>query len=231
MSRCCARPMGCLDCARHERGGRMSDLPILYSFRRCPYAMRARMAVAVSSMRVEIREVVLRDKPAEMLEISPKGTVPVLLLPNGQVIEESLDIMRWALAQNDPENWLVHVDEDLISTNDGPFKQALDRYKYPHRFGLADGLMYRDATLVHLAELNNRLADCAFLGGAERGFTDIALLPFVRQFAATDRAWFNAQPLPALQSWLTSLTQSELFAAIMTRYPQWRAGDAPTIFS
>jgi glutathione S-transferase len=193
--------------------------------------MRARMAIAASGVQVELREVVLRDKPAEMLEISPKGTVPVLLLPNGQVIEESLDIMRWALDRNDPENWLAHVDEDLIAANDGRFKQALDRYKYPHRYGLADSFAQRDPALVHLEKLNDRLADCAFLGGAKRGFTDIALLPFVRQFAATDRAWFNAQPLPALQSWLTSLTQSELFAAIMTRYPQWRAGDTPTIFS
>jgi glutathione S-transferase len=189
------------------------------------------MAVAVSGVQVELREVVLRDKPAEMLEISPKGTVPVLLLPNGQVIEESLDIMRWALDRNDSESWLAHVDEDLIADNDGPFKQALDRYKYPHRYNLADGLEHRDAALVHLEKLNDRLTDCAFLGGAKRGFTDIALFPFVRQFAATDQAWFDAQPLPALQSWLTSLIQSELFAAIMARYPQWKAGDAPMLFS
>jgi glutathione S-transferase len=193
--------------------------------------MRARMAVAVSGVQVELREVVLRDKPAEMLEISPKGTVPVLLLPNGQVIEESLDIMRWALDRNDSESWLAHVDEDLIADNDGRFKQALDRYKYPHRYNLPDGLEHRDAALVHLEKLNDRLTDCAFLGGAKRGFTDIALFPFVRQFAATDQAWFNAQPLPALQSWLTSLIQSELFAAIMARYPQWKAGDAPMLFS
>ena len=115
----------------------MAALPVLYSFRRCPYAMRARMAVAVSGAEVELREVVLRDKPPEMLEASPKGTVPVLLLPDGNVLEESLDIMRWALGRNDPENWLAHVDADLIAANDGPFKQALDRYKYPHRYDSA----------------------------------------------------------------------------------------------
>jgi glutathione S-transferase len=207
-----------------------STLPILYSFRRCPYAMRARMAIAVSGVQVELREVVLRDKPPAMLEISPKGTVPILLLPDSQVVEESLDIMLWALDRNDPENWLTPVDEVLIAANDGPFKYALDRYKYPHRYGLADGLAPRDAALEHLERLNDRLTDSAFLDGAERGFTDIALFPFVRQFAATDQGWFDAQPLPALQCWLASLIQSELFAAIMARYPQWKAGDVPALF-
>jgi glutathione S-transferase len=192
--------------------------------------MRARMAIANSSVQVELREVILRDKPGEMLEISPKGTVPVLFLPHGQVLEESLDIMRWALNRNDPENWLANVDEDLIAANDGPFKQALDRYKYPHRYGLADGFAHRDAALVHLEKLNDRLTGRVFLSGAKRGFTDTALFPFVRQFAATDQAWFETQPLPALQRWLAVLMQSELFAAIMARNPQWKPGDAPMLF-
>ncbi len=206
----------------------MTELPILYSFRRCPYAMRARMAIAVSGVKVELREVVLRDKPPEMLEASPKGTVPVLVLPKGDVIDESLDIMRWALGQNDPEDWLKKIDDALIAANDGPFKHALDRYKYPHRYDLADGLAQRDTALTHLANLNECLDVKLFLGGDQSGFTDIALFPFVRQFAATDPAWFAAQPLPALHRWLEEITGSALFASIMTRYPQWKAVDAPT---
>ncbi|MGH8335312.1 MAG: glutathione S-transferase [Gammaproteobacteria bacterium] len=205
-------------------------MPILYSFRRCPYAMRARMAVAVSGVHVELREVVLRDKPLEMLAVSPKGTVPVLVLSDGRVLEESLDIMRWVLGISDPECWLTRVDDALIAANDGPFKQALDRYKYPHRHDLPDGLKHRDAGLAHLAGLNERLASSAFLDGDRCGFTDIALFPFVRQFAATDQTWFGSHPLPALQRWLSILPQSALFAQIMTRYPQWKTGDPPTLF-
>ena len=208
----------------------MTALPILYSFRRCPYAMRARMAVAVSGVHVELREVVLRDKPAEMLEASPKGTVPVLVLRDGRVLEQSLDIMRWALAQSDPKGWLLHDDQALVLATDGPFKQALDRYKYPHRYDLTDGNAHRDAALMHLGDLNDRLAATPYLGGAQPAFTDIAIFPFVRQFAATDALWFGALPLPALQSWLAALVGSDLFAAIMTRYPQWKAGDAPVHF-
>lgn len=188
------------------------------------------MAIAVSGVKVELREVVLRDKPPEMLGVSPKGTVPVLLLPDGQVLEESLDIMRWALGQNDPENWLAEVDAELIATNDGQFKQALDRYKYPHRYNLSDGLEYREEAVVHISALDVRLSAGAFLNGPARGFNDIALFPFVRQFAATDQLWFDAQSLPSLQRWLTGSVESDLFRDIMTRYPQWRAGDAPTIF-
>lgn len=208
----------------------MTALPILYSFRRCPYAMRARMAVAVSGTPVELREVVLRDKPAEMLEASPKGTVPVLVLPDGRVLEESLDIMRWALSQCDPEDWLRHHDQNIVSASDGPFKQALDRYKYPHRYDLPDGTAHRDAALVHLGDLNDRLAAAPYLGGAQLAFTDIALFPFVRQFAATDAEWFAALPVPALQDWLSALVGSDLFVSIMTRYPQWKSGNAPVHF-
>jgi glutathione S-transferase len=192
--------------------------------------MRARMAIAVSGAQVELREVILRDKPLQMIEVSPKGTVPVLLLTNGEVLEESLDIMHWALAHNDPEIWLKQVEDELIAANDGPFKQALDRYKYPHRFDLPDGLEHRDAAMEHLSDLDRRLTIAPFLGGGQRGFTDIALFPFVRQFAATDQAWFDAQPLPALQRWLNGLLQSELFAEIMTRYLQWKADDETVHF-
>lgn len=208
----------------------MTKPPVLYSFRRCPYAMRARLAIAVSGVKVELREVVLRDKPPEMLEISPKGTVPVLVVSESEMLEESLDIMHWALGQNDPENWLADVDADLIAANDGPFKQALDRYKYPHRYNLIDGVASRESALDHLSLLNDQLSTNAFLGKDTRAFTDIALFPFVRQFAATDQQWFDALPLPALQRWLAGLLQSDLFTAIMTRYQRWTPADAPTIF-
>lgn len=208
----------------------MTALPIFYSFRRCPYAMRARMAVAVSGIATELREVVLRDKPEEMIAASPKATVPVIVLTDSSVIEESLDVMHWALGKNDPEGWLAGDNADLIAANDGPFKAALDRYKYPHRYDLENGEMHRDAAMEHLASLDAILAKQPYLAGYSRGIADIALFPFVRQFAATDQAWFDAQPLPALQSWLKAHLESELFASIMHRYPQWKAGDAVTHF-
>lgn len=192
--------------------------------------MRARMAVAVSGVAVELREIVLRDKPKEMLEASPKGTVPVLVLPDGQVVEESLDIMRWALVQGDPQCWLGRESQEIILATDGPFKQALDRYKYPHRYNLDDGLTHRDAAMTHLSQLNDLLAAEPYLGGSKPAFTDIAVFPFVRQFAATDAGWFDTLPLPALQSWLAHNLNSALFAQIMTRFPQWKTGDAPVLF-
>ena len=188
------------------------------------------MAIAVSGIQVELREVVLRDKPPEMIAVSPKGTVPVLLLSEGNVVDESLDIMRWALAQNDPEDWLAHADAVMIDANDGPFKHALDRYKYPHRYGLADGVEHREAARDHLSGLNDILAAQPYLGGSAPAFTDIALFPFIRQFAATDQIWFDALPLSALQAWLNGLLASDLFGQIMTRYPKWTAGDEIILF-
>lgn len=191
--------------------------------------MRARMAIAVSGVTVEMREVVLRDKPPEMVEVSPKATVPVLVHGEG-VLDESLDIMRWALRQNDPEKWLQHIDEDLIAANDGSFKQNLDRYKYPSRYDLADGSEHRDAALPHLEMLNDNVTASGYLGLGKAGLTDIALFPFVRQFAATDPSWFEALPLKPLHHWLDNLVTSPLFGTIMKRYPQWHAGDEPTYF-
>jgi glutathione S-transferase len=191
-------------------------LPILYSFRRCPYAMRARLALAVSGTLCELHEVKLSDKPAALLAASPKATVPVLVLPDGKVLEESLDIMRWCLSRNDPEAWLQRDDPALIATNDGPFKHDLDRYKYPHRHG-SDSVAHRTSGSAFLHELDARLANGGQLCGAERGLADMAIMPFVRQFAATDRAWFDAQPLPHLQRWLAGHLESDLFTAIMAR--------------
>jgi glutathione S-transferase len=202
--------------------------PILYSFRRCPYAMRARMALLASGEVCEIREVVLRDKPAALIEASPKATVPVLVLPDGTVIEESLDIVRWALARNDPDRWLDGDDADLIAANDGPFKHHLDRAKYPGRFDESGD--HRALVLSLLMPLEARLTDSAYLCGDRPMLTDFALLPFVRQFAEIDRSSFDAQPLPALGRWLADLLTSDSFAAAMVRLPAWKAGDPPTLF-
>lgn len=179
------------------------------------------MAIYISGAEYEHREILLREKPLEMLASSPKGTVPVLVLPDGRVLEESLDIMHWALTQNDPENWLNSVNQNLIDANDGPFKSALDRYKYPTRYDQSNPDEERDKACPHLERLNQILSHQAFLAGSRRGFTDVALFPFIRQFANTDRAWFDSLPLQPLQHWLEQLLTSRLFDAIMTKYPRW----------
>ena len=193
------------------------DLPILYSFRRCPYVMRARMALLASGCAVNVHEVALSDKPAALRLASPKATVPVLVLADGGVIDESCDIMRWCLGVSDPENWLGVVDADLIATNDGAFKRHLDRYKYA--MPGADREAHRAAGFAFLAGLELRLAGTANLCRDRLSFTDIALMPFVRQFAAIDRGWFGAQPLPLLQAWLAALETSTSFLAAMQRFP------------
>lgn len=204
-------------------------LPVLYSFRRCPYAMRARLAIAVSGVAVELREIKLSAKPPAMLEASPKGTVPVVVLPDGGVIEQSLEVMHWALAQADPESWLERDDAALINRNDGPFKHDLDRYKYPERHG-SDALVHRESGLVFLTELDARLALHGQLCGSERGLADMAVMPFVRQFAATDPVWFDSQPLPHLQRWLAGHLESALFASVMGKFAPWREGDPAVVF-
>lgn len=212
------------------------SLPVLYSFRRCPYAMRARMAVAVSQQVCELREVVLAHKPAELLQASPKGTVPVLVLTDGTVIEQSLDIMVWALQAHDPEHWLPDTDaawartHAWIAENDGPFKQALDRYKYPHRFGLPDGLAHRAEGAAFLQSLNTPLSTQPYLAGPRFGLADAALAPFVRQFAHTDALWFSQQPWPALQAWLTQFEQSPPYLCVMDKLPAWESGQAAVTF-
>nr|WP_321458490.1 glutathione S-transferase [uncultured Cohaesibacter sp.] len=211
-------------------------LPILYSFRRCPYAMRARMGLYASGTVVELREIVLRDKPAHMLEISPKGTVPVLLLPDGTVLDESLDIMIWALKQNDPHGWLEQEEGSLddalalIEEMNGSFKHHLDRYKYSSRYEDADEVVHRSMAMIALASLQARLELSPQLFGARASLTDIALFPFVRQFANTDREWFDAHAPVAIRKWLVEHETSDLFVGIFSKWPVWREGDPVTLF-
>ena len=206
-----------------------TDRPILYSFRRCPYAMRARLALHVAGIGVEHREILLRDKPQELLDASPKGSVPVLVLPDGTVIDESLDVMRWALARNDPEDWLApgaQMDA-VIADCDGPFKHHLDRYKYASRHAGADALDHRDRAARILAGWDEGLRGKGQLLGARTSLADVAVFPFVRQFAMTDRDWFDAQAWPALIAWLDAHLASDRFAAIMVKHPVW-TGDGRT---
>lgn len=191
--------------------------------------MRARLALAISGSQVELREVKLAAKPPEILEASPKGTVPVLVLPDGTVIDQSLDVMRWALSLNDTEHWLKHTDDALIARNDGTFKHDLDRYKYPERHS-SDSLAHRQSGLTFLQALDERLAANGQLCGPVRGLTDMAIMPFVRQFAAVDPAWFAQQPLPHLQRWLAGHAESALFIAIMPKFAPWKPGDSPIRF-
>jgi len=203
--------------------------PILYSFRRCPFAMRARLAVAASGMQCELREVKLSAKPDALIAASPKATVPVMVMPDGEVIDQSLDVMRRVLAISDPQGWLERDDAELIAANDGPFKHNLDRYKYPHRHG-SDARQHRAAGLEWLAVLEQRLAASANLCGDEMGIADAAIMPFVRQFAQTDRDWFDAQALPEVQAWLARHLASLLFNAVMVRFAPWQPGDTPITF-
>lgn len=211
----------------------MTEMPVLYSFRRCPYAMRARMALLISETPVHLREVVLRNKPEEMIAASPKATVPVLVLPDGQVIDESLAIMRWALARNDPQGWLrgSEAETAMIAEADGPFKDHLDRYKYPTRYENVDPLNHRAGGLEFLEKLDVLLQDSGQLMGAQPTLADHAIFPFVRQFANNDRDWFDQLPLPALQKWLSAHLASPLFATTMQKYPQWVSGDAEPVFA
>jgi glutathione S-transferase len=197
--------------------------PLLYTFRRCPYAIRARLAILVSGVDVEFVEVSLRNKPQALLICSPKGTVPVLQLEDGTVLEQSLDIMCWALHRNDPQNWLqgrseLSIDaQTLIAANDGPFKYYLDRYKYADRYPQQTRDEYRAMGERFLAQLNERLTGQAHLTGELISLADMAIAPFIRQFAAVDNDWFYASPHSRLIDWLTKIIQSPLFIAVMRK--------------
>lgn len=203
-----------------------AQLPRLYTFRRCPYAMRARMALLQAGRAFEAVEVSLRDKPASLLALSPKATVPVLQLPDGSVIEESWDIMRWALAAPDAQGWWARAQSpanlDLVQRNDGDFKHHLDRWKYPQRYAreTLTPEAHRDRALDALVRpLEVRLHSAPCLGGSTPCATDLAVLPFVRQFAAVEPAWFATLDLPSVRSWLNGWLVNPLFAACMYQLP------------
>jgi len=198
--------------------------------------MRARLALDSSGQTVELREVVLRDKPVELLRASAKGTVPVLIDGEGRTLDESLDIMRWALVRHDPAQWLTPEESTceemllLIAQCDGYFKHHLDRYKYPQRYPEADAPMHRDAGGQFLHGLNDRLSGRSHLFGNRPALADMAIVPFVRQFVQTDPGWFQTQDWVAVHAWLKGLTQSSEFARIMFKYPPWTLGAAPIYF-
>lgn len=213
-----------------------ATLPVLYSFRRCPYAMRARLALTISGQACELREVVLKAKPAELLSASAKASVPVLVLPSGEVIAQSLDIMNWALRLNDPAQWLPANAEQavkvqaLVDDCDLTFKHHLDRYKYHNRYDGADALQYRAAAAAWLQSLEQQLTPEGWLFGPAASLADIAIAPFVRQFAQTDPRWFEAQDWPQLQAWLTRIVSSALFESVMHKYPAWESGTIGPVF-
>lgn len=218
------------------------QLPILYSFRRCPYAMRARLAIANVGVQIELREIQLKNKPAAMLACSPKGTVPVLVLPSGDIIDESVDIMVWAFAQAVKTtqahfNPSVKYPEDLkplirtwVAQNDNEFKPWLDKYKYADRYPEYATEYYRAQGEVFLAKLENLLAINAYLLADYPTFADIAIMPFIRQFAMVDKVWFDASGYPRLKHWLADHLESELFLTIMQKYSPWKEGDAAVTF-
>ncbi len=212
---------------------------ILYSFRRCPYAMRARMGLKIAGLEAgtdyEHREILLRDKPAEMLQASPKGSVPVFVRADGKVIDESFDIMLWALSQSDPENWLApDMDEmlRLIKTIEGPFAQHLHRYKYAsiHDKTLKRGdvdLSHRAPACEILQDYEDRLADRQYLMGAKPSLADYAIFPFIRQFAAVEKDWWDAPQFPYLHTWLQYFIGAEIFTAVMEKYPLFVSANKP----
>jgi glutathione S-transferase len=206
------------------------ERPVLYSFRRCPYAMRARLAISVNVMAVDLREVVLRDKPAHMIRLSPKATVPVLWLADGTVIDESLDIMKWAwtsAGKSRPDDAPHH---DLIGRIDNEFKYHLDRYKYATRYDPAAGQGHRAAAMQILLTIEP-LLESEWLSGDVPGFVDLAILPFIRQYRIADPQWFDScLELERVQGWLERFLDWPGFHAVMQKYPQWREGDAGIIF-
>ncbi|MGF1879063.1 glutathione S-transferase [Photobacterium frigidiphilum] len=202
--------------------------PILYSFRRCPYAMRARMGLLLAKRSVMLREILLKNKPADMLAASEKGTVPVLILNDGSVIDESLDIMQWALQQNDPGNLLcignpsIQSDIDaLIVTCDSEFKGWLDKYKYADRHPDFPEEYYRQQGMHFLNVLEERLNTSNYLMGTAPTLADYAIFPFIRQFAHVDRQWFEQSSYPKIQDWLAKHLESDVFSKVMAKYPLW----------
>ncbi|MDN3441795.1 glutathione S-transferase [Psychrobacter sp. APC 3279] len=211
-----------------------TSLPRLYSFRRCPYAMRARLGLIFAELPVELREITLKNKPEQMLAISPKGTVPVLQLSDQSVIEESAEIMMWALEQNDPQGLLnekvLSKANALIAQNDNEFKQWLDRYKYADRHPEMTQIEYRQKGEIFLQDLEVLLTKNTYLLGNSVTVADIGIMPFVRQFAHVDRDVFYKLHYPKLQLWLQHWLEHPLFVQAMTKFQPWQEGDEVVVF-
>lgn len=212
------------------------DHPILYSFRRCPYAMRARLALYNSNVTVELREVLLKDKPPELLKASNKGTVPVLIDNKDTIFDESLDIMNWAFLQTNESDWLScqslvnSQKEDLIHQNDTEFKHYLDRYKYFDRHPEHPQQYYLEKAQPFLNKLEKILSKQTYLGGSKFRFTDAAIAPFIRQFCMVNQQQFEQLDLPKLQAWLYSFLNSSLLSDVMKKYPVWKEADEAILF-
>jgi len=227
----------------NENNNQFKALPILYSLRNCPYAMRARIALFKSKQPVLLRDLVLSDKPAEMIEASPKATVPVLVLATGEVIDESLDVMLWALKESDPndllhsEDELIHPDENMLSAMlafidefDNGFKSALEQYKCAKRYQEDDIVQRRAVCQQYLDKVEQRLTTHKFLFSDQESLADIAILPFLRQFARVERQWYLQSPYPKLKQWLNGYLQSPMFTKVMAKYPLWQENHEPVLF-
>ncbi len=202
--------------------------PVLYSLQNCPYAIRARMGLLLAQQAVTVRAIEMKNKPAEMLTVSPKGTVPVLVLTDESVIDESLDIMLWALRKNDPSNLLYRENPSafpamltLINSSDNKFTNALSKYKHAVRYHETSEVYYRRQCEIFIIELEQRLAAHDYLMGMTPSLADYAIMPFIRQFARVDRKWYLQAPYPHLRRWLDAHLQSQLFSQTMTDYPLW----------
>ncbi|WP_285163097.1 glutathione S-transferase [Shewanella goraebulensis] len=216
---------------------KIMDLPVLYSLRNCPFAMRARIAIYKSQQAVLLRDLVLSDKPAEMLLASPKGTVPVVVTPNGTVIEESYELMLWALTQGDPDDLLCADNDEafdamltLIYQFDSEFKRCLENYKCAKRYSESNIAECRQACEIYIEQLEKLLSQHSYLMADRESLADIALLPFIRQFARVERQWYLQSPYPNLRAWLNRYLQSKMFSKVMTKHPLWLENKEDVVF-
>ncbi len=212
----------------------MSD-SILYSFRRCPYCMRAHMGLKYAALTIELREVSLKSLPEQLLDVSTNETVPVLVLSEDNVIEESWDILKWAVEQSDPDNWLgpnneyLLAAEMLVETNDFSFKDDLDRYKYADRFPEHSEESYRKVCEEFIEELEDMLSENRYLMAPQLSIADIAVFPFIRQFSLVDKTWFDQSPYPKVRQWLAKMIEAELFQQVFQKHENWK-NDNPVIY-
>ena len=219
-----------------------NPLPVLYSLRNCPYAMRARLAIFASEQTVYLREVLLSQKPAQMLTASPKGTVPILVLPNGEVLEQSRDIMQWAFTQSDPNNYLLYQPlangkqneaatvQQLMTQFDSEFIPRLEHYRSAKRYRDPKLLQHRAECEIYLQMLEDRLSCNLYLCANTASVADLAIMPFIRQMARVERQWYLQSPYPKVRSWLDGFLQSPMFSKVMAQYPLWLEGNDDSVF-